>query len=69
MKKEPKTPNTLGAIVCRRAGIIACGPYRASVVYRVPEDIDADTAQRLIDVKGFEASPRAVEPDVTIREE
>lgn len=68
MKKEPKTPN---AIICRRAGIIACGPYRAGVVYRVPEDIDADTAQRLIDVKGFDASPRAVEPepDVTIREE
>lgn len=68
MKKEPKT---LNAIVCHRAGIIACGPYRAGVVYRVPEDIDADTAQRLIDVKGFEASPREAEqePDVTIREE
>ena len=68
MRKEPKT---LTAIVCRRPGVIACGPYRAGVVYRVPEDIDTETAQRLIDVKGFEPVAREAEPEpvATIREE
>jgi hypothetical protein len=34
-------------------GIVAVGPYQAGRDYRVPEDVSAEEAKRLIQHKGF----------------
>jgi len=36
-------------VILDRPGVLACGEYRSGVVY----EVDAATAKRLIDVKGF----------------
>lgn len=38
-------------VILDAPGIVACGDYRAGVVY----EVDAEEAKRLIEVKGFRA--------------
>lgn len=53
-KQEP-TNTTPQAIRLDRPGVKGCGKYRAGVTYKVGQDVDAQTAMRLIEVKGFRA--------------
>lgn len=56
MAKNDKTSEpALRHVVVRRPGVLACGEYKAGVIYAV----DHNTAERLITAKGFTEVSRA----------
>jgi hypothetical protein len=54
-ERPSETPGPAPARRIRLAapGILAVGPYRAGRDYRVPADVSAEEAARLIKTKGF----------------
>jgi hypothetical protein len=53
-KYEKKHPaNMIMAIKLTAPGVKRCGNFLAGVVYRVPEQVSAEEAKRLVEIKGF----------------
>ncbi len=55
MSKKTDELRKIHAVRLVDAGTIACGPYRRGVIYPVGDELSLEEANRLVEVKGFEA--------------